>query len=187
VEDESCTDNSDGTITIDITTGGTPPYLFVLDGDTINNTAVVGLVAGSYLLQVVDENNCTFDTLITVDVLPAFEVSLPGQVTVQQGVGQSLTVVTEIPIDEIAAVQWTPADQLDCDTCLTVTYEARSSQAYSVVVTDIYGCTASTAEGWDGLFGNQAPVPGVYVYYMEVAFEGRPVEKIAGDITLIRQ
>jgi len=250
IEDESCTDNADGSITIALTTGGTPPYQYILDGETVEQPEILSLGAGTYQLQVIDSNNCEFDTMLVVDVLPAFDVQAPSQLLVQAESSQSITLITDIPESEIASIQWTPSNFLDCDTCLTVNYTAGSSQDYEVLLTDIYGCTAAASisitvvesvevyvpnvfnpssgtggnnyfyplstepaivntlqvydrwgnlvfvngdfpsntptEGWNGLFGDEAPVPGVYVYYMEVTFEGRPTEKIAGDITLIR-
>ncbi|HEB62573.1 MAG TPA: gliding motility-associated C-terminal domain-containing protein, partial [Bacteroidetes bacterium] len=41
-------------------------------------------------------------------------------------------------------------------------------------------------DGWDGKFKGKEAAPGVYVYYFEVVLENGEIEKIAGDITLIR-
>ena len=39
--------------------------------------------------------------------------------------------------------------------------------------------------GWDGTFKGQNVVPGVYVYYMNVAIPGLENQAVAGDITVI--
>jgi len=44
----------------------------------------------------------------------------------------------------------------------------------------------SPVEGWDGKYRGQDVPPGVYVYYFELELENGEIERIAGDITLIR-
>jgi len=39
--------------------------------------------------------------------------------------------------------------------------------------------------GWDGTYKGQNVVPGVYVYYMNVAIPGLNNETVAGDVTVI--
>jgi gliding motility-associated-like protein len=41
-------------------------------------------------------------------------------------------------------------------------------------------------DGWDGRFKGKDVAPGVYVYYIEYELENGEIEKITGDITLIR-
>src|SRR5690606_38511966 len=54
--DPSCHDTQDGTIAF-TSDGGTPPYLYQLDGQSVTNPAS-GLGPGSYMWSVSDDNGC---------------------------------------------------------------------------------------------------------------------------------
>src|SRR6185436_4125876 len=64
----SCSGNADGTATINIS-GGNNPYLFSTDGINFQNTNVLKLTQGNYLVTVKDNNNCvaTKNIVITLD------------------------------------------------------------------------------------------------------------------------
>jgi gliding motility-associated-like protein/uncharacterized repeat protein (TIGR01451 family) len=65
----TCT--TDGVITVSGVTGGTPPYMYSIDGFTfqLGNT-FTGLTAGTYNITIQDDNNCTFIAApVTIDVL----------------------------------------------------------------------------------------------------------------------
>jgi len=139
--DENCEDNNDGAATIDLVSGGTPPYQYFLDGDEIEEN-LQGLTSGTYALQVVDDNNCTLDTTFNISTLPAFGVRLPADIDVTTGDQSTLTLSIDIPTEEVAEISWSPIGLLDCDTCTTVTYKATETTTFDVTVIDIYGCEA---------------------------------------------
>ena len=41
-------------------------------------------------------------------------------------------------------------------------------------------------EGWNGLFGNEEMMSGVYVYFVEIEFVDGQKELFKGDVTLLR-
>ncbi len=54
---------STGTITVTNVTGGTPPYLYSIDGITFQSSPIfTGLTAGTYTITIMDANDCTFIT-----------------------------------------------------------------------------------------------------------------------------
>lgn len=65
----TCT--TDGVITVSGVTGGTPPYLYSIDGFTFQSgNTFTGLTAGTYTITIQDANNCTFIAApITIDPL----------------------------------------------------------------------------------------------------------------------
>ncbi|MEM7087363.1 MAG: T9SS type B sorting domain-containing protein [Bacteroidota bacterium] len=57
----TCTSN--GTITVVNVTGGTPPYLYSIDGITFQSSPVfTNLTPGTYTVIIMDDNDCTFVT-----------------------------------------------------------------------------------------------------------------------------
>ena len=65
----TCT--TDGVITVSGVTGGTPPYMYSIDGITFQpGNTFTGLTAGTYIITVSDANSCTFIAApITIDPL----------------------------------------------------------------------------------------------------------------------
>lgn len=140
IEDESCEENMDGAAQVIINAGGTPPYQYILNNEPIGESAATELSAGTYSLSVVDANSCVFDTSFVVGVLPPFEASLPATLLINEGQPQTITIATDLPEEQIGSIVWSPSSGLDCDSCLTVTYDAVLSQTYTVTITDIFDC-----------------------------------------------
>jgi len=68
-----CFDGNDGLAYVDSITGGSPPYSFQWDaatGSQMNDTAV-GLTVGTYVLTVLDFNNCPVSDTVEVFQYPA--------------------------------------------------------------------------------------------------------------------
>ena len=68
---------TDGEITI-YAEGGTPPYFYFINGSTDFQTVpeIVVTTAGTYDIEVVDSNNCSATTSITVDAIPEPEFTI---------------------------------------------------------------------------------------------------------------
>jgi gliding motility-associated-like protein len=65
-----CNGNSNASISTNIA-GGSPSYIFTWSGGNItvanqNDENLFGLIAGAYILNILDSNNCSFDTTITI-------------------------------------------------------------------------------------------------------------------------
>ncbi|MEZ5173263.1 MAG: PKD domain-containing protein [Bacteroidia bacterium] len=57
---------SNGTLTIDSISDGTPAFQMSLNGEVISAGITSGLAPGNYLLLVTDANNCTLDTNVSI-------------------------------------------------------------------------------------------------------------------------
>jgi gliding motility-associated-like protein len=86
---------TDGEITV-YPTGGTPPYFYFVNGSSAFQTTPIIPVstAGVYDILVVDSNNCSAQTSITVDTIPApdFTVSKSDIACSDQGDTGSITI-----------------------------------------------------------------------------------------------
>lgn len=143
VLDENCDQNADGVIILGEVVGGTAPFTFVFGGLVQTDNVIDDLSAGDYSFSIFDVNGCRFDTTVTISVVEPFEVDLESNITIQSDQFTSLAVDVNIPEEEIATVQWIPADGLSCDTCLTTDLDASLAlESYEVVITDIYGCSS---------------------------------------------
>ncbi len=62
--------NSNGSITVDAVTGGTPGYLYNIDGGLFNTTSsFFGLTGGNYTIGVQDANGCVYTEVVNVNSL----------------------------------------------------------------------------------------------------------------------
>ena len=74
----SCPNLPNGSITIQLSTGGTPPFRFSLNGmDFQAETRFDNLSPGSYAVYLLDQNDCQFEGNATVNSLDPLEVVLP--------------------------------------------------------------------------------------------------------------
>jgi Secretion system C-terminal sorting domain/SprB repeat/HYR domain len=117
------------TVTVSAT-GGTAPY---------TGTGTFSVVAGTYSYTVTDANGCTSVTNVTIaqpSAVTASATSTP--VTVVGGSNGTATVIANGGTAPYSYV-WTPGGQT------TSTATGLTAGAYSVVVTDANGCTATTS------------------------------------------
>lgn len=69
-----CYNGADGIITVSVS-GGTPPYMYSIDGGTLRSTPTfTGLTAGFHLIRVVDANGCTSDTVRSLTQPTSIEI-----------------------------------------------------------------------------------------------------------------
>ena len=86
---------ANGAISIGAATGGTPPYLYSVNGSVLSATTnYPGLVANTYTVVVQDANGCQFTTTVTVVDLSGLVASITAQTNVScfGGANGSVTV-----------------------------------------------------------------------------------------------
>lgn len=126
--------------------GGVPPYTYSVDGvNYFDRNGFGRLNEGEYYtLRIRDAVGCEMEQpnffYPTATRRPA---RLPN--FVPQEVAGSSVVEAEyfVPLDQITAYRWHPADLFDCPTCPNPTVSAPSSQPISLAIDNIYGCTDS--------------------------------------------
>lgn len=133
--------NSNGTITIGATTGGTPTYTYDFNGSGFNSTAsYTGLAAATYTVIVNDANNCKFTVYPVV-------IDIPGPtalttITTDASCGASngditINTTTGGTAPYVYSVNGSPYTS-------TTFYNGLAANTYPVIVQDTNGCSFAT-------------------------------------------
>lgn len=140
----TCKGYRDGSIFVHDIVNGQPPYAVTLNGQTSSTGLFAPLGPGTYQLKVVDVNNCTFDTTITLLEGIELLVTLSAKsILILEGDSAIVEAIVNIPPSEIGEVIWTPGTFLSCDSCLITKVIPLNTQQYQVTVTDKSGCSAT--------------------------------------------
>ncbi len=134
---------SAGTITFTGQQGGTPPYLYSVDGLVFSSQTVFdNLPPGAYSLTVQDDAGCEISEDAVIPLFQPFEVSLDPEITVSLGEEIHLVPLLTLPINEISNFIWSPAEGLSCTDCLDPFLLPTQNNIYQIEVIDSNGCSA---------------------------------------------
>lgn len=145
-----CFGDSNGFITVDSITNGTPPYQISFNDEPFgSNTTFTNLSAGMYSIVVQDANGCESELDVTIEQPDELNVVITGTIDEEEGddnitinLGDQLVLTVEVgfSFDQLDSVLWTPSLAVDCDTCESNTVAPISQQTYSVYVEE-GGCS----------------------------------------------
>ncbi|MCB9285014.1 MAG: choice-of-anchor L domain-containing protein [Lewinellaceae bacterium] len=128
--------------------GGTPPYIYSIDGgNTFQSTPLfINLTPGTYTIVVQDALGCETapETQTIVTPVPV-EISLEGIIQMQLGESVQLQALVNLPEENIQLITWWPATGLSCTDCLAPIASPLQSTTYQVEVMNDDGCLASAA------------------------------------------
>jgi trimeric autotransporter adhesin len=114
-----------------------------LDSATIFDPIAKPTVTTTYHVFI-RENQCYDTTLsVTVYVQPYPQINIstnPSGTPIIAGTPTQLTVT--VPNTPVQHYQWTPAEEIVCDTCYNPVVTPSVNSTYKVTVTSIYGCTS---------------------------------------------
>lgn len=144
VKDVNCFGDTNGSVRVDSVAGGTPPYLYSIDGGPFSSTPVFsGLEPGTFNVTIEDANGCLLTTTVQVGEPEELTVMLGDDVTIQLGETIQLSIddVVNYP-DRVETLILSPAELENsfCDTCVL---RPLNSFQYTVTVVDSNGCRAS--------------------------------------------
>jgi gliding motility-associated-like protein len=87
-----------------------------------------------------DKLGCIYEeSFVLVDV-PSIEAYMENTVTLDLGDEYVLNLETNLNIDEIDSIVWSPDDLLSCNNCFNPSFIAENNIVYHAIVYDIYGC-----------------------------------------------
>ncbi|MBR9920207.1 MAG: hypothetical protein GYB31_05150 [Bacteroidetes bacterium] len=142
-ESPICVDDHGVLIAVEVI-GGTPPYVYSIDGGNTFNTSnvFVPLDPGSYDVVVQDALGCEVTGVEVIEQPQEVVVDLETRVELEFGDSYQLQAQTNLVPGQIGSVQWSPATGLDCTDCLNPIATPFETTEYEVVITDINGCVA---------------------------------------------
>ncbi len=135
-----------GIIEISEVQGGEPPYLYSLDnGATFYDFSLFNfLPPGDYDVVVQDAIGCEYGEFIFIPETPELTVNIIPEVLITLGNSETLNAIPSIPEFLIDSISWSPSDGLSCTNCLNPEGSPLNNTVYTVTITDMNGCTAST-------------------------------------------
>lgn len=141
----TCYNYKDAEIQIINVEGGTEPYLFSLNGSSMQQSFLFNeLGSGNYNLVFEDINGCQKEITINIDQLIEPILEIQNYHKIDLGDSLELQLITNISQPNIV---WQPSIYLNCDTCLSVISNPFQSITYEIVASDINGCiTKNTVE-----------------------------------------
>ena len=145
-QDPSCFGDENGIISIEAVTGGTPPFVYSLNGGALSaNDFFSDLAPGEYLVTIEDASGCLLDTLIELGTPSEISIDLGQDIELDlgdQGYFQLVVSPASVVIDTIL---WTPDNLVECldIDCLEGIIHAFNTVNLTATLYDINGCTAS--------------------------------------------
>jgi len=127
--------------------GSGPEFTFSVNNGNKQSLGSCVMVPASnqeYLIEVFDKNGCSFTSYLQIDQPDPIVVELGEDVEV--GLGESTLLQANIQSNlPIVAIVWTPMDGATCfnANCQQLEIVPSKETLYSVLVTDVNGCTAT--------------------------------------------
>lgn len=144
VEDAICFGEKTGSISLDTTIGGAPPYSYSIDIQTFTSGGnFPGLAAGPYIILTKDANGCTAFNSLSVTEPPVFSVEVGLDTFIILGNDVRLEAFASDP-SRVVSYFWSPPP-IDCDSCPVTLAQPLKTATYSIIITDENGCTATAS------------------------------------------
>lgn len=139
----TCHDAEDGLIELVSIENGTPPFQYALNKNNYQSENYFdNLTAGTYLLNVSDDNNCVTTKRVTLNN-PLKLAILEMQMDTILLLGQSTQLLPILTESDDLRYNWTPNTFLSCTNCPNPTATPRNSIAYTLAVSNHLGCETS--------------------------------------------
>ncbi len=136
-----CHGQGNATLSVIDVNGGIGVLNFQLDNNLPQSVPVFnGLSAGQYLLSIIDEANCVFDTIVQIDTTIVFMVDAGPDIEIYLGEMAELDGTTDLPLDFYAIDEWNNVEGLICVDCAQTQVSPLETTTYTYQVTSTTGC-----------------------------------------------
>ncbi len=142
--DPICYEEENGQIRIASVTGGTPPYLYSINGAPFGmGSHFTGLGSGAYAIRIQDVEGCEYETAVTLEDGRLPQLTLGPDRDIRLGGEVLLNALTNLTEAEWVRIEWSPQDSLACDQCLSWVDAPEETTRYRATIQDTSGCTAT--------------------------------------------
>lgn len=125
----SCSGAADGIATITVS-GGSNPYLFSADGISFQNSNVLQLTQGNYIVTVKDNNSCSTSQPVFIPLNNTVTIDAGADATICEGKIAQLAATSNA-----ASFAWTPSSTLSNSTVFNPAASPTATTKYMVVAT----------------------------------------------------
>ncbi len=143
-DNPTCFGDADGSILIGGITGGTPPYLYSINGGPFRaQTFYPNLSGGNYRIVVQDATGCELVLDTNLREGNALVLDLGPDQFIRLGQHARIEAQYNIPQNEVRLFRWTSADTLPCLDCAVLDLRPFITTTYAAELVDTNGCRIS--------------------------------------------
>jgi len=130
-----CEGDVSGSLLVNDITGGTPTYMYSLDGDPLQSSPLFeNLMAGTYTLVVVDANGCSYEEAFTIPDGQLLTIDIGIDIELELGDSIILNANVSLPWSQIDSIVWASGDHLSCTHCTNPTLYGLFDEIISATV-----------------------------------------------------
>ncbi len=138
----SCLGLFDGKIDIFDPTGGSPPYLYSIDGFNFQSSPAFGnLSPAMYDLYIEDSNGCQYIEQVELPEKEALFLDLGEDLVINEGEASNFQFSTNAQV--VDSMSWYPSQGLNCQACKKPRVSPEVSTLYTLTIMDENGCITS--------------------------------------------
>ncbi len=139
----TCFNDTDGSIVAHSVQGGTPPFVYSLNGAAFRPGGVFNnLGSGEYNILIQDALGCEYQEDAYIEVSNDLRVDAGPDQFIDWGDSVRIQAQVNVPSDEITSMKWQSPGTLPCANCPELVLGPLETTAYSIVVSDENGCVA---------------------------------------------
>jgi len=140
-----CQGDLSGSLTVENVTGGTPVYMYSIDGLPFQDSTLFDhLSAGNHTLLVVDANGCSYSESFTIPDGEVLTINIGGDIELELGDSIELSAIVNLPWSQIDSIVWASGEHLSCTHCIDPTLQGLLNE---IITATVYagGCVDSDA------------------------------------------
>ncbi len=140
-ENPSCSFLQDGSVGLEMITGGAPPFEVYINGELDNDQMAFNLGGGDYVYRIEDRYGCTFEDTLRLTTPIPFTVDLGDDISIELGEAVVLSPIFSLPVEDFT---WSPAAAINCEPdCSNPTFTPTNSLTVFINATSTMACVAS--------------------------------------------
>ena len=143
MQDPACLGDASGMIDLSDVSGGQGPFMYSVGGAFQDSPIFENLTAGQYTVYVQDINGCEWQSSVTLNQGPVFNVTIGDDIHLMIGDTIQLESIITPGIDLIDSIVWSPGEMLSCNTCPNPVLTAFTTATISATIYAGIGCEDS--------------------------------------------